>query len=236
MPKILIVEDDEDLGSDLARWLTGENYTVDRITNGTAAIHPIMSGLYQVVILDWELPGMSGLEILNHCKEAGCTVPVILLTGRSSLSDKLNGLNSGAFDYLTKPFVASELSARVRAVLRRSEPLDQSTVISSERFVVGNIEITPHSFEAECNGKQLNLTPLEFKCLLLLVNNHNQRITTGQNLLDNVWRDSWSHAERGSLDAVRTCVSQLRKKIAQADANVAIDAVAGGGYRLSVTT
>ncbi len=232
MAKILIVEDDEDLGSDLALWLTSENHAVDRITNGSAAVHPILSGLYQVVILDWELPGMNGPEILKRCKDAGCTVPVIMLTGRDALSDKLNGLDSGAFDYLTKPFVASELSARIRAVLRRTEA--QSSAESwAGNHVVGNIQLDPLSFQATCAGQALLLTPLEYKCLLLLIENHNQRITTGESLIEEVWRDNWSHAERGNLDAVRTCISQLRKKIAIAGADVEITAVKSGGYKLT---
>src|SRR5262249_24641904 len=120
MAKILVIEDDEDMLDSITTYLEFEHYSVEVLTSGAEAVQRLRNTSYDAVVMDWDLPGMTGLEILRSIRSAGVTTPVLMLTGRGSLADKEAGLDSGADDYLTKPFQIRELGARVRALLRRS--------------------------------------------------------------------------------------------------------------------
>ena len=119
MAKVLIVEDDKQLSALIVDWLTGEKYATEAVYKGTDGLERLKFYKYDVVILDWDLPGLSGVEVCRQFREEGGTTPILMLTGKKEITDKAQGLDSGADDYLTKPFDVIELSARLRALLRR---------------------------------------------------------------------------------------------------------------------
>src|SRR5437588_7598943 len=121
MARILLVDDDIDLLEATAQWLTREQHSVDAVSTGLKGLEYMEKNAYDLVILDWDLPDLNGIDVLKTFREAGGTTPVLLLTGRTSVDNKAEGLDTGANDYLTKPFHMKELSARIRAVLRSSE-------------------------------------------------------------------------------------------------------------------
>src|SRR5258706_1536641 len=135
MPKILIVEDNTELADNVREWLLGEQYVVDCCADGVEALAYLDAYEYDAVVLDWTLPKMSGIEVCKQYRAQGGTTPVIMLTGRRTVDDKESGLDAGADDYLTKPFEVRELSARIRALLRRAAK------VSGNVLKAGNLEL-----------------------------------------------------------------------------------------------
>ncbi len=225
MSKILLVEDDLDLAKTVAIWFEDEDHIVEHVSDGKDAINRICSASYDAIILDWELPGTSGLEVCRNIRDQGINVPIIMVTGRGEIDSRITGLDVGVDDYLTKPFSLKELAARIRAVIRRSAG-SASPVLKA-----GNIELDPRSHLVTKSGAPIQLMPREFAVLEFFLRHKNQIFST-EALLQRLWHtDSDS-----SPEAVRACVKRLRKKIDDEgleDSKSIIETIPKLGYRLN---
>jgi DNA-binding response OmpR family regulator len=223
MAKILIVEDDQSLGQEIVDWLRRDQYTVEKSSNGQDADDLLKSYRYDLVILDWDLPGKPGIQILQRLRESGDKTPVLMLTGKSSVQDRESGLDTGADDYLVKPFHFKELMARVRAALRRGSGL------TSNVLTAGAVVLEPSSKRCVINDKEVRLQPKEF-ALLEFFMRHPQEVFDGNALLDRIW----SSSSEATANTVKTYMYTLRKKLAASGCSDLIETVHGSGYRLNV--
>lgn len=222
MAKILVVEDDVDLAGMIVDWLTFEHYTVELVYNGTEGLDRLHASEYDAVILDWELPGLTGIELCRGFRAAGGTAPVIMLTGKDTITDKETGLDSGADDYLTKPFNMKELAARLRAVLRRPAGL------LDNMLRVRDLELEPTKYLVKKAGQEIQLLPKEFSLLEFFMRHPNQ-VFSAEALIQRVWVSD----SEATGDAIRTCLKRLRKKLGDDDEkNPIIQTIHGVGYRL----
>jgi DNA-binding response OmpR family regulator len=219
MAKILIIEDDQALLKPLARWLAADGYAVETASDGKDALQMLQQYQFDVIVLDWELPSMSGVEILREFRRNGGVTPVIFLTGQTDLQHKKEGLDSGADDYLTKPFESEELTARIRSLLRRP-PSVISNVIT-----VGNVSVQIGTQNVTVDGATVVLGKREFGVLEFLMRRQNKAFSS-QELMEAVWPSDTDSSE----DAVRACMRVLRKKITSQDGNCIIDTIHGAGY------
>ncbi len=222
MAKILIVEDDTSLGDNLKRWLASENHVVYLIEDGREALEHIKFYQYDVIVLDWTLPDVSGLEILKAYRAGGGIARVIMLTGRSRIEEKEIGLDSGADDYLTKPFHPKELSARLRALIRRPTP------VAEEQLVCGDLTLLVHNRMLLKGEDEISLLPSEFALLEFLMK-HQDQVFTPEALLNRIWPTE----SEVSPQSVRTYMSRLRKKIDTEGQPSLIQNVHGVGYRMA---
>lgn len=217
MAKLLLVEDEIDLAKQLEDWFKREQHTVDVVHSGQEALNHLKVSKYDLVILDWMLPQLSGLEVLQHLRSRNNRTPVIMLTAKDSEDDKEKGLDSGADDYVTKPFSLRELSARTRAALRRSSQA-ANTILSS-----GDIELDPVSRTVSKSSLELHLEPKEFNLLEFFMR-HPKQVFSADALIDRVWPSD----TLVSTDAIRTYIKILRKKL---DNERIIQNVRGVGYK-----
>jgi DNA-binding response OmpR family regulator len=203
MAKILIVEDDKPLCELIVDWLTGEKHTPDAVHKGNEGLDRLKFYSYDVVILDWELPGLSGPEVCKQFRDGGGRTPILMLTGKKEIEDKTTGLDAGADDYLTKPFHMLELSARLRALLRRSSSDASRTLLTA-----GHISLDPVSRQVLSNGAEITLQPKEYSLLEFLLRHPNQPFSA-EAILDRVW----SSESDAAPDTVRLHIMRLRNKI-----------------------
>jgi DNA-binding response OmpR family regulator len=222
MVKILLVEDNEDISNTVRTYLTFEHYTVETMADGVEARSLLKSFAYDLIILDWQLPGMSGVEICKEYRSQKGKTPVLMLTGKSSITDKLEGLDSGADDYLTKPFDMRELGSRVRALLRRPAEL-----MDTECLRAGPLSLDPAKHVAMREGVPVVLVPREFQVFEFLMRHPNQ-VFTAEALLNRVWPSESDATE----EALRIAMKRLRKKI-DPDSQV-LKNIHGVGYILEV--
>ena len=215
--KVLVVEDDRKLARFLQRVLSEESYMADSCASGSDALIQAGSGLYDLVVLDWMLPDVDGLEVCRQLRRTGSAVPILMLTARGELRERVLGLNSGADDYLVKPFEIDELLARVNALFRRS--------IGQHRLKLGALEIDRVGHQVLLQEKAIALTSREFDLLLHLAR-HADRVVTRTELLSQVWA---THFDPES-NVVDVLISRLRDKLG-AHAWM-VDTVRGRGYRL----
>jgi len=221
MAKILMVEDNEDLACNVQTWLQSEHHVTEVVNDGKVAMDHLNTYAYDVIILDWDLPGMSGIEILQAFRGKGGSTPIIMLTGKARLQDKELSFEKGADDYLTKPFEVRELSARIKALLRRP------TVMIGNTLKVGNIELDPTAHKAKRGDEQIDLLPKEFALLEFFMRNTGQ-IFSPETILDRVWQSE----SESSIETVYTYVKRLRSKIDTDKKNSLIKTVYGVGYRM----
>jgi len=217
LAKLLLVEDEIDLAKQLEDWFKREQHTIDVVHSGQDALNHLKISKYDLVILDWMLPQLSGLEVLQHMRSRNNRTPVIMLTAKDSEDDKEKGLDSGADDYVTKPFSLRELSARTRAALRRSSQAAK-TILSA-----GDIELDPISRTVSKSNLELHLEPKEFNLLEFFMR-HPQQVFSADALIDRVWPSD----TLVSTDAIRTYIKILRKKL---DNERVIQNVRGVGYK-----
>ncbi len=220
MAKILVVEDDSKVLSQIKDILRFDHHTVDSCDHGEKAQDYLERFTYDLILLDWELPGVTGVELLKDFRSNGGETPIVMLTGRSATSDKITGLNSGADNYLTKPFVAEELLAIVRATVRRSPNL-----LPDLEFC--DIRLSPQSAEALAANNKLNLTRNELELLKLLLMDQ-KKFLVPELILSKIWGST----SGGTPDAVRHCVTNLRQKLQEAGSAVTIVNLRGVGYKL----
>lgn len=227
MAKILLIEDDETLSVFLRDALRSRLHEVDHVIDGTEGLHWLQSEPYGLAIIDWKLPGLSGIEICQSYRNEGGTAPILMLTGKGDVQDRVVGLDSGADDYLAKPFEIDELLARVRSLLRRKE---KGSLVQS-RLVIGDIELDKTNATVFCQGKQLQITRREFNILTLLMEFPNQ-VMSNETIVQRVWPTDAS----ASPDVVRFHITRLRTKLRRASeaAGNSIKAVYGMGYRFEV--
>lgn len=223
MSKILLVEDELDLSNQIRDWLTREHYLVETQENGEMAYHQLRVSKYDLIILDWQLPGMTGIEICKQYRSTGGKSPVLMLTARSAIDDREKGLDAGADDYLCKPFHLKELSARVRALIRRSSIATTGVNV----LHLKDISLDPSARRVTKGGADVKLEPKEFSLLEFLMRNRNI-VFSADALLDRVWESDTSV----SPDSIRTYIKALRKKLDNAGETSHITTVHGLGYRL----
>lgn len=219
--RILLAEDERELSNALSAVLKHNNYSVDAVYNGKEAYEYGLTDNYDCIILDIMMPVMDGIEALRSLREKGCQTPVILLTAKSEVCDRIEGLDSGADDYLTKPFAMGELLARLRAITRRKPN------IASDLLSAGNITLNRENFELKGKKGSFRLTNKEYQMMEMLMSNPNVLIST-EKFMDRIWGFN-SDAE---INVVWVYVSYLRKKLALLDADIRIKAVRGVGYTL----
>lgn len=224
LPKLLLVEDDPALAELLEFRFKGEGYEVRVTDDGDDALVMAREALPDLVILDWMIEGTSGIEVcrqLRRDKETA-SVPIIMLTAREAEDDRIRGLDTGADDYLTKPFSPRELLARVAAVLRRVRP-----ALAGETIVAGDLRLDPVAHRIERRGAQLQLGPTEYRLLKFLME-HPRRVFSRNQLLDAVW-GTGSEIEERTVDVH---IRRLRKAIAVDGAKDPIRTVRAAGYAL----
>ncbi len=223
--QLLLIEDDIKLAEALSEILRLENYSVDTFHNGADGLDAALGGLYDVIVLDVMLPVKNGFEILTELRDAGLETPVLMLTAKSELSDKVMGLDSGADDYLTKPFMTKELLARLRAICRRK------TDIGNESLSFGDLNLGMDNCTLSCQTTGLNvrLGAKEYRLLEYLFSNKGRIITREQLALK-----IWGYDSEAEYNNVEVYISFTRKKIAFVGSEVVIKAVRGLGYELQV--
>ncbi|HEX6242540.1 MAG TPA: response regulator transcription factor [Polyangiales bacterium] len=215
--KLLVAEDDRKLAQFLQRVLVEEGYVVDLCSTGTAALEQAGSGLYALMVLDWMLPGLDGLEVCRRLRMQGHTLPILMLTARDAVQERVLGLNAGADDYLGKPFEVQELLARLSALLRRAS--------GHAHVSVGALTIDQTQRRVQVDGREIELTQREFALLLHLLHRRGHVVSRSE-LLSAVWSTGFDTES----NVVEVHMSRLRNKLgAHADM---IDTVRGRGYRL----
>ncbi|WAJ25852.1 MULTISPECIES: response regulator transcription factor [Clostridia] len=219
--KVLIVEDEIRLADALGQIMKEQNYHTDIVNDGTDGLYYGLTNEYDVIILDVMLPGMNGFQIVQKLRESRIKTPVLLLTARDDTSDKVKGLDKGADDYLTKPFIPEELLARIRALSRR-----QGDVFLDE-MVFGDLSLDLSSNDLCCREKSIHLAFKEFEVLKLLMSNSG-KIISKDTLITRVWGND-SDAEDNNVEAY---ISFLRKKLSFVGSQVEINTIRKVGYRL----
>lgn len=222
--RILVVEDERRLAEALVQLLKKNNYTADSVYNGEEGLDFAMSGIYDIVILDLMLPKMDGISLVKELRRKGNAVPVIMLTAKSEIHDKVRGLDSGADDYLAKPFDTEELLARIRALGRRKGEITQTNILG-----FGDIELNTSALTLICDksSKDVKLTLKEAELLEYLINNRNTVLSKEQ-IIEKVWGfDSDAEANH-----VEVYISFIRKKLKCIGSSVEISTIRGIGYTL----
>ncbi len=219
---LVLVEDDETLGDMVRRGLDASGYRVDWEQDGDAAYDRACSGAYDALILDLMLPGLDGVTLVRALRTAGVRTPVLCLTARAAVDDKVAGLDAGADDYLTKPFVFDELLARLRALLRR--PRD---VVVSDPLTAGSLRLSPADRQVTVAGRRLDVPGREFDLLEYLMRNSGRTLPR-----DVVLERIWGEAAPPRANVVDVTISRLRRRLAAAGWEGRIVAVPGLGYRL----
>jgi DNA-binding response OmpR family regulator len=221
MAKVLIVEDDLALCDIITDWLSHQNYIVETVATGAEAEEFLRSFRYDAIVLDWGLPDTSGVEVCQRFRAGGGQTPILMLTGKREIHEKEHGLDAGADDYLTKPFDVKELSARLRALLRRAGGMTDNILCA------GNIRLDPAKHTVTRDGAEVKLFRKEFALLEFLLRNQN-KVFSPEALLDHVWA-----SESGvGPETVRTSVKRLRQSIDTDGQPSLVENLRGVGYKL----
>ena len=221
--RILLVEDEKRMAQALCEILRLEKYEVDHYANGLDGLNAIESDIYDIVVLDVMLPAMNGYEIAKRARQKGITTPILMLTAKAELDDKVTGLDSGADDYLTKPFMTKELLARLRALGRRNAGA------MTEMLSFGDITLDTNTFTLTCttNAQSVRLSEKEYRILEYLITNSGQILTREQFAVK-----IWGFESDAEYNNVEVYMSFTRKKLAFVEAKTEIKAVRGVGYEI----
>ncbi|MDX1989217.1 MAG: response regulator transcription factor [Candidatus Obscuribacter sp.] len=219
MAKILLVEDDKELVETLRVWIRTDGFEVEACMDGESALEILRMSAFDVIVLDWDLPGISGMDVLKTYRKEGGQAPIIFLTGKSQIEEKEAGLDGGADDYLTKPFKVKELSARLRALLRRRRAVGES------QLSFADLKIDPGPKICTRGGEELKLAPREFALLEFLMRRRDETFSAHE-LLMHVWPSD----SEASDQTVRTCIKRIRQIIDYPDRPSYIVNTHGHGY------
>lgn len=219
--RILLAEDEKEMSNALVAILKHNNYSIDAVYDGSDALDYGLSGNYDIIILDIMMPKRNGLEVLTKLREKGMHTPVLLLTAKSQIEDRIKGLDTGADDYLSKPFAMGELLARVRALSRRRAEF------APDLIQLGNISLNKESYELSNQKLTLRLSNKEYQMLEMLMSNPKRLISTDQ-FMEHIW----GYDSETEINVVWVYISYLRKKLETLEATVRLKAVRGVGYTL----
>lgn len=219
--RILLAEDEKELSNALVAILKHNNYSVDPVYNGADALDYGLSENYDVIVLDIMMPGMDGIQVLEQLRQQGIHTPVLMLTAKTEIEDRILGLDKGADDYLSKPFAMGELLARIRAMGRRKAEFTPNLIEA------GNIRLNKENYELSNGESVLRLGNKEFQMMEMLMVNPKRMISTEQ-FMERIW----GYDAEAEINVVWVYISYLRKKLASLDANVKIKAVRSVGYTL----
>lgn len=224
--KILLVEDNTQLNKALGTLLRRNSYLVDTAFDGKEALMCLKDYQYDCIVLDINLPIINGLEVLATLRKDGLETPVILLTARSTVEDKITGLDLGADDYLPKPFSTDELLARIRALIRRKN----NSIQTKKEITYGDLVVNENDYTLSTSSKSVSLSKKEMQILLLLINNPN-KVISQESIVNQAWEiESYSTSEN-----VWVYISYLRKKLEEINSNVKIKSIRYEGYYLEIT-
>jgi DNA-binding response OmpR family regulator len=218
--RVLVAEDDESLGAVLVRGLREQGYVVDLVPDGETAASYCRFYQYEVAVIDWRMPKMSGLDLVTRLRQSGSAVPVLMLTARDTPADRIAGLDAGADDYLVKPFDFGELLARLRALQRR--PADARPPL----LVLGELRLDPAARSVRCAGRQPSLTGTEFRILEILLRRAPGAVDR-RAIAQHVWDDE---SDALGSNTISVHLGRLRSKLV--GAGVRIETVRGIGYRI----
>lgn len=221
--RLLLAEDEKELSNALVAILKHNHYSVDAVYNGEDALDYGLSDNYDGIILDIMMPRMNGLEVLSKLRENGVVIPVLMLTAKSEIEDRIVGLDKGADDYLTKPFAMGELLARLRAMTRRK------TEFAPNVLEFGNVQLNRENFEVSSDKASFRLGNKEFQMLEMLMTNPSRFVSTEQ-MMERIW----GFDAETEMNVVWVYISYLRKKLSLLGANIEIKAARGTGYTLEV--
>ncbi|GLX65855.1 response regulator transcription factor [Paenibacillus glycanilyticus] len=222
---IMVVDDDEKITALLRRSLAFEGYEVTTASNGMEGLKMLLSADPDMLILDVMMPQVDGWEVCRRVREGGSTVPILMLTAKDDISDRVKGLDAGADDYLIKPFALEELLARVRALLRRkSDKIDEG---NSNKIVFEDLALDLDSREAIRSGRRIELTAKEYDLLLLFMHNP-RRVLTRDAIMEKIWGYDFS----GESNVLEVYIAMLRQKLEEGGAKRIIQTVRGTGYVL----
>jgi len=219
--RILVVEDEHKVASFIARALREEAYAVDVAATGQKALELVLDARYDVILLDIRLPGLSGIEVCRELRQSGVETPILMLTARSLVSQRVEGLNVGADDYLTKPFAIAELRARVRALIRRA--LHQG----GSKLTYEDIELDRHRRRVTRDGAAIPLSSKEFALLEFMLLRSPEPVTRSE-IIEHVWDTNFD----SETNLVEVYVNRLRQKIDEHRPMKLIHTIRGVGYRL----
>ena len=219
--RLLLAEDEEAMSEAIVDILEYHRYQVDAVYDGGEALDYIHAGQYDGIILDIMMPVRSGLEVLRQIRSEGCRTPVLLLTAKSEIEDRIEGLDLGADDYLPKPFHMGELLARIRAMLRRREEF------TPDIRSFGDITLNPQTSELRCGEKVAELSRLECRLMYVLMLNHGIYLSS-EDLLEKVW----GYDSDADIGSVWVYISYVRKQLAKVGSTVTLRAKRGTGYTL----
>ena len=222
--RLLLAEDERELSDALAAILRHQHYSVDAVYNGNDALDYGMAENYDGIILDIMMPGMDGIEVLRELRAQGVVTPVLLLTAKGEVEDRILGLDAGADDYLPKPFHTGELLARIRAMTRRPE------AFTPNLLELGNLQLDRETFTMSGAKGSCRLSSKEFQMLEMLMQNPN-RLISAERFMERIW----GYDTEAEIGVVWVYISYLRKKLAGVGANVEIKATRNVGYSLEVS-
>lgn len=219
--RILLAEDEKELSNALTAILKHNHYSVDAVYNGEDALNYGLSENYDVLILDIMMPKMSGLQVLEKLREQGISTPVLMLTAKTEVEDRILGLDTGADDYLGKPFAMGELLARIRAISRRKEKYTPNII------TFGDIKLNKETYELSKGKDLIRLSNKEFQMFEMLLNNP-KKLISSEEFMDRIW----GYDTEADISVVWVYISYLRKKLETLNSRIKIKAVRGLGYTL----
>lgn len=219
--RILLAEDEKELSNALVAIFKHNNYSIDAVYNGADALDYALSDNYDVIILDIMMPKLNGLEVLQKLRQKGIHTPILMLTAKSEIEDRIQGLDMGADDYCSKPFAMGELLARVRAMGRRRAEYTPNIIRA------GNISLNRETYELSNGQESIRLGNKEYQMLEMLMLNKKRLISTEQ-FMERIW----GYDSDAEINVVWVYISYLRKKLSSLNATVRIKAVRGNGYTL----
>ncbi len=222
--KILIVEDEKNLATVLVEMLKQKGYSADMVHNGIDGLDYALTGIYDVIVLDIMLPQMNGIEVLKEIRKNNIASAVLMLTAKAEIEDKINGLDNGADDYLTKPFITEEFMARVRALGRRN-----GKEYSGNQLSFGDISIDKNKHEISKNSQKIKLSQKEYEIMEMLILNKGNIISKEQFI-----QKIWGYDTDVEYNSIEVYISFVRKKLSAVNSNVKISTSRSIGYMLEI--